>query len=451
MDSKTNKLLQQAGKYVLLGKLSLALEEYLKIYELDSEDTTIMNMIADLYSRMEVREEALQWYHRLAETFEFRNLTANAIAAYRKLLRLAPKDFEAMSRLANLYERQGQLSNARLQYKIIANHWINAGEIDKGLDVLKRVCDMQPDCPENWIELGQTLEKVAKKIEACHTYLKAAKTWAGQNNFPAAVSAVDSIFRLKPKDRDFVRSLFGLLSTLNIADRGMEYLHSISLDQDPEFKTMLGEVLLQDGQLRDAQKFLLSDVRRNPKAYPASMRMLHLLIQKKDLTASLEVAEAVFEAAIQQRDEVNLKVTLERMISLDPSSGRARKLLSNLLIRTDDRNQLEEQLRKLVIILLQSGDLREARDSLNKLVVYGKRGYYLDLLNELNDAMIHSSTAKLHEVCRTMARTLENGGPDQEENSSPMGLAPGVTDLDLGLSLGFQSCEEDLSEAAKTA
>ena len=71
MDSKTNKLLQQAGKYVLLGKLSLALEEYLKIYELDSEDTTIMNMIADLYSRMEVREEALQWYHRLAETFEF--------------------------------------------------------------------------------------------------------------------------------------------------------------------------------------------------------------------------------------------------------------------------------------------------------------------------------------------------------------------------------------------
>ena len=381
MDMLTNKLLQQAGKYVLLGKLSLALEEYLKIHDLVPEDTTVMNMIADLYHRMEVREEALEWYGKLAEAFEFRHLPANAIAVYRKILKLSPKNLEAMGRLAELYQSQGQLSNARLQYKIMANQWINAGEVDKALDLLKRVCDMQSDCPESRIELGQALEGIGRKIEACHAYLEAAELWTRQNNIHAAVTAAENILRLKPKDRDFIRSFISLLPTLNLADRGMEYLHSISLDQDPEFKTMIGEVFLQGGNLQVAQKFLLTDVRRNPKAYPSAMRMLRQLIQSADLASSLDVAEALMEAAIRQRDELNLKTSLQNMLQLDPSNARTLKLLSDMLIRTDDRKQLEEHLRRLVIVHLQAGSLREARDSLNKLVVYARKSYYLDLLN----------------------------------------------------------------------
>jgi tetratricopeptide (TPR) repeat protein len=451
MDMMTNKLLQQAGKYVLLGKLSLALEEYLKIHELAPEDTTVMNMIADLYNRMEVRQEALDWYRRLAEAFEFRHLPANAIAVYRKILKLAPKNFEAMSRLAELYQSQGQLSNARMQYKIIANQWINAGEVDKALDLLRRVCDMQPDCPESRIELGQVLEGIGRKIEACHAYLEAAELWTRQDNLHAAVSAAENILRLKPKDRDFIRSFICLLPTLNLADRGMEYLHSISLDQDPEFKTMIGEVFLQGGNLQVAQKFLLTDVRRNPKAYPAAMRMLRQLIQNGDLASSLDVAEALIEAAIRQRDELNLKTSLQNVLQLDPSSARTLKLLSDLLIRTDDRKQLEEHLRRLVIVHLQGGNLREARDSLNKLVVYARKSYYLDLLNQLNDGMVHSSNGKLREICRTIVHTLEEGGLDQEENPSLAGMALGVTDLDLGLSLGFQSDKVDSNEPAEVS
>src|SRR6476646_3828147 len=90
MDSKTSKYLQQAGKYVMLGKLTLALEQYLKIHELEPEDTTILNTIGDLYVRLDDKENALVWYTQLAEAFAFRQQLPNAVATYRKILKLIP-------------------------------------------------------------------------------------------------------------------------------------------------------------------------------------------------------------------------------------------------------------------------------------------------------------------------------------------------------------------------
>lgn len=64
MEPKTHKLLQQAGKFVTLGKLTVALEQYLKIHELEPDDSTIMNTIADLYTRLENKNEGLLWYSK---------------------------------------------------------------------------------------------------------------------------------------------------------------------------------------------------------------------------------------------------------------------------------------------------------------------------------------------------------------------------------------------------
>ena len=59
MNPKTDKLLQQAGKYIALGKLTLALEQYLKIQESEPDDTTIVNTIGDLYVRLDDKDNAL--------------------------------------------------------------------------------------------------------------------------------------------------------------------------------------------------------------------------------------------------------------------------------------------------------------------------------------------------------------------------------------------------------
>src|SRR5262245_58393233 len=121
MEPETNRLLEQAGRLVTLGKLTIALEQYLKIHELEPGDSTIINTIADLYARFEQKDEALLWYSKLAQTFEHRALTLNAIAAYKKILKISPKHQEAMVRLADLYERSGNNAEAKRYFKIVAD------------------------------------------------------------------------------------------------------------------------------------------------------------------------------------------------------------------------------------------------------------------------------------------------------------------------------------------
>ena len=112
MDATTDKLIQQAGRFIQVGKLSHALEPYLKADKLNPGETTIINMIGDLYARLGKEAEALLWYHRLADTLRSQELFSNASAAYKKILKLSPQNRGVMTTLAELYEKQGLSARA---------------------------------------------------------------------------------------------------------------------------------------------------------------------------------------------------------------------------------------------------------------------------------------------------------------------------------------------------
>jgi hypothetical protein len=114
----------------------------------------------------------------------------------------------------------------------------------------------------------------------------------------------------------------------------------------------------------------------------------------------------------------------------------------------DDRQKLESHLKRLVTLQMKSANFREARETFNKMVVYGQNSFYLDLLNELNDAMITGSARSLQDTCQKVIDALEQGSFEKPEALSGMGLALGVSDLDLGLGLRMSAEEDLLGETA---
>jgi hypothetical protein len=145
---------------------------------------------------------------------------------------------------------------------------------------------------------------------------------------------------------------------------------------------------------------------------------------------------------------VTLKIMLDSIYELDESNMRTLKTLTTLLIRMDDRQKLESHLKRLVILQMKSENIREARDTFNKMVVYGQNSFYLDLLNELNDAMIEGSAQNLQDTCQKVIHALERGSWEKAEALPGIGLALGVSDLDLGLGLRMPTEEDLLEEAA---
>ena len=90
--ASVEKFVQQAGKFIQMGKLAHALEQYLKAHKTNPEDTTIVNTIGDVYARLGKEAEALLWYQRLADTLKSQELFSKATAVYKKILKAFPRE-----------------------------------------------------------------------------------------------------------------------------------------------------------------------------------------------------------------------------------------------------------------------------------------------------------------------------------------------------------------------
>jgi len=448
MNPKTDKLLQQAGKYIALGKLTLALEQYLKIQEAEPDDTTIINTIGDLYVRLDDKANALLWYGKLAEAFEYRELHSNAMATYRKILKLSPKNQEAITLLAQLCERQGQIQNAKTHYQLLAKLKIGLNDHVEAVAILKKVCDLDTSCGESQMALAQSLELGGKIREAITAYLQSATLYAQQGNTMAASAVVENVFRLQPRDKETVKCFFMLLQKIDLNQRGLQYINSLSLEEDPEFKLILSEMFLQEGNFETARQLIKGSVRQCPTLYKPAIRVLEGLIARNDVNGSLEIVEDIFEISMRLRDESTLKVLLDSLLDLDGANSQSLKTLIAVLIRMNDKEKLESYLKRLVLIQLRADELRDARESLNKLVVYGSSSFYLDLLNLINEATMDQSPEVMKKTIQQISRALETGTleKDQVEASSPLAL--GVSELDLGMGLTFEEEVAFMQECA---
>ncbi|HEU0004632.1 MAG TPA: tetratricopeptide repeat protein [Terriglobia bacterium] len=446
MNPKTDKLLQQAGKYIALGKLTLALEQYLKIQEAEPDDTTIVNTIGDLYVRLDDKDNALLWYHKLAEAFEYRELHSNAMATYRKILKLSPKNQEAMTLLAQLCERQGQVQNAKTHYQMLAKLKSGLNDHTEAIKILKRVCNLDPSCGESQMVLAQSLELGRNIKDAIKAYLQSATLYAQQGNPMAASQVVENIFRLQPKDKDTVKSFFMLLQKIDLNQRGLQYLNSLALDEDPEFKLILSEMFLEEGNFETARQLIQGSVRQYPTLYKPAIKILEGMIARRDLNGSLEMVEDLLEISMRLRDESTLKVLLDSLLELDETNSRLLKTLTTVLIRMDDKEQLEGYLKRLVLLQLRSDEVRDARESLNKLVVYGSSSFYLDLLNLINEATLEPEVLK--KAIQKVIRALEAGSLEKDQTEPSQPLALGVSELDLGMGLTFEEEIAFMQESA---
>lgn len=448
MNPKTDKLLQQAGKYIVLGKLTLALEQYLKIQESEPDDTTIVNTIGDLYVRLDDKDNALLWYHKLAEAFEYRELHSNAMATYRKILKLSPKNQEAITLLAQLCERQGQTQNAKTHYQMLAKLKMGLGNHAEAITILKKICSLDPSCGESQMVLAQSLELSGNITDAIKGYLQSATLYAQQGNSMAASQVAENIFRLQPKDKETVKSFFMLLQKINLNQRGLQYINSLALDEDPEFKLILSEMFLKEGNFESARQLIQGSVRQCPTLYKPAIKVLEGLISRRDLDGSLEMVEELFEISVRLRDESTLKVLLDSLLELDETNSRLLQTLTTVLIRMNDKEKLEGYLKRLVLIQLRSDEVRDARESLNKLVVYGSSSFYLDLLNLINEAALDQSPEVMKKTVQKVIRALEVGVLESDQRGSGAPLALGVSELDLGMGLTFEEEIAFMQESA---
>src|SRR5882724_8808734 len=190
------KVIKAAEKFLSQGKINAAIKEYRQIIAHDGNDLTTLNMLGDLLARAGEKEEAASCFLRIAEHYREQDFTLKAIAMYRKIEKLKPRDPATARELAALYSAQGLIADAREQYLVVADAHTRAGESKQALAVLHKIADLDPNNTEIRQKLASGYLKEGMQPEAARAYSEAANRLFENGHFEKSLEAYSKALEL---------------------------------------------------------------------------------------------------------------------------------------------------------------------------------------------------------------------------------------------------------------
>jgi tetratricopeptide (TPR) repeat protein len=112
-------LIKTAYAYYQKGDWDRAIEEYHKLADLDSGDLNVLNILADIYAKKGDLQEALRQYDLVAQGYDQKNQVDKVLQVYKRMLKLVPNNQELMGAVKNLVtkylDRASQMEEAEPQ------------------------------------------------------------------------------------------------------------------------------------------------------------------------------------------------------------------------------------------------------------------------------------------------------------------------------------------------
>ncbi|HVS64354.1 MAG TPA: tetratricopeptide repeat protein [Thermoanaerobaculia bacterium] len=202
---------QVAEKLVAKGRIEAAIKEYKKVLDKDPEDPTILNRIGDLYVRLRKSSEAADYYQQTAQQYATDGFYVKAIAVYKKIHRIEPSRHEVLLRLAELYERQGLINDARAHYTQLAEYYTRQEDHRSAVETYQRIVELEPENPGHRLKLADAYRQLGRLDETLRVYLDLGRLMVKHGRADHAVQVYERAIELVPEDVGFVREAVSVL------------------------------------------------------------------------------------------------------------------------------------------------------------------------------------------------------------------------------------------------
>jgi pilus assembly protein FimV len=127
------KAMRNAERYLAQGKIRSAISEYKQVVEHDPKDFGTMNLLGDLYSKAAEPNSAVTYYTIVAEHYSKQGFSQKAIAVYNKIAKIQPNSIDISEKLAELYKTKGSVKEAKSHYVVLAENYQAKGRTTEAL------------------------------------------------------------------------------------------------------------------------------------------------------------------------------------------------------------------------------------------------------------------------------------------------------------------------------
>lgn len=380
------KVIKAAEKFLSQGKINAAIKEYRQIIKHDDSDLTTLNMLGDLLARTGEKEEAATCFLRIAEHYREQEFRLKAIAMYRKIEKLKPRDAGIAKELGDLYAAQGLIADARTQYLVVADAHTRAGRSKDTLEVLHKIADLDPQNTDIRLKLAEGYLKEGMPPAAVKAFTQAANHLLENAQFEKALGAYNKALELSPNNRMALKGLVSAHTKLGSADEAAEILERAVADSPGDFEliSMLAQTYIDAEDAAGAERataLLMNEDASNYRSYIEVAR-LYLRLGQQDEAA--RILGNIIEQMLAGREENDLLELVDELLTGNPEHVPGLRLLARIHWWQRDMDKLRGTLERLAEAAEAAGLPDEERYALTQLVrLAPDEQHFLDRLNLL--------------------------------------------------------------------
>ncbi len=361
-----SKILRDAERHVLQGRVSQAIAEYQKIIKTDPNDVLTINTVGDLCLRQGKIAEANSYFCQVAEAYARNNFLLKAIAVYKKILKTDPKDLATNQTLAALFTKQGLNADARNQYMSIAELCAEMGNLKDSVEAYERVVELDPNNANVQLKLAEIHLSNGGREKAQSYYAGAARAHAKAGSLAEAIACYQQAVQLNPCDMAVMKGFLDTSIQLGDARPVLDQLEK-SLLKSPdnlELLEMLGRAHLATGDLSSAQRTFREVLAQDATKYSLFLDVHKAFLDRGELDAAATALDGIVPILVSSRASDKAVEAYEGILKRDPNHAPAWSRLAQVYSATNKQEKYVEALEKLVSYHL---DRKCAGDALEPL------------------------------------------------------------------------------------
>ncbi|HYV10839.1 MAG TPA: tetratricopeptide repeat protein [Pyrinomonadaceae bacterium] len=380
------KVLKAAEKFLSQGKINAAIKEYRQIVDNDVDDLTTLNMLGDLYVRSNKNEEAILCFDRIAEHYSAQEFNLKAIAMYKKIERLRPRDPVVALKLADLYANQGLVHDARSQYLVVVEAYTKSGDNKRALDILHKIADLDPNNTEIRLKLADGYLKENMRRESAAAFVQAANRFHQIGSHDQALDAYNKALQLVRDDREAIRGMLESHIARGTADEAAEVLERVveTHEDDKELVSMLARAYLEAEDPKGAERATSLLMAQDATNYPQFLPVTRLYLKTGEVDEVIRILSTIIERMLAGREERELLAIVNQVLDQNPDHVAGLRMLVRIHWWQRDMDALRSSLERLAESAEASELVDEERYALTQLVrLAPDEQRYLDRLNLL--------------------------------------------------------------------
>lgn len=426
------KTLRAAEKYLEMGKIPAAVKEYCQLVEHEPNDFTTLNILGDLHVRVGNRAAAVSCFRRIADHYRDQEFALKAIAMFKKIDRLQPNDLEIATNLADLYAQQDLVVEARSHYLVVADAHAKSGDRQAGLEVLRKIADVDPQNTEVRIKLADGYLKEGMSREASASFTEAGHTMLSRNAVDEAVELFAKAVEVVPTDYDALSGLLAAHTARGTADEAADIIAAAVADHpdDVELLSLLASAHLEAEHAERAEEAIRGLAEKDSSAYERLLDVARLYLREDKVADAVRVVQSISEQMLAERNNQQLLDVVNELLASDADNVQALRILVRIYWWQRDVDNLKaslEQLAEAAQAAALVSDERYALTQLTRLVPEEPR--YAERLSELGgaeeeaaaevlpdrDVPPHAESSSISHVHEVNFETVEPDGDYQYE------------------------------------